>query len=473
MPILYSSRRQSDERVKHIQAKGAGEFFSFAQRSNPCTDVLGKFVSVFHNLRRGPKATSPGLDNVGVAVLCDVAGLQSKAKEKETNLLRQLQLQVSPNLPSSAWLSTDTAYQKEIDPATMLPLGVRSHEDLNPELRGILSCAHPQQDPATGDWFNFNLETGPVTKYRVFRVNAATGQADILATITSAKAAYIHSFFLSEKYVVLCVPSTHYKACGARILWERNVLEAIKPFDLARKTQWFVVDRHHGRGVVAEFESDAGFFFHSVNAFDQVDGNGIPAVICDVIEYSSFDILHSLYYDVILDRDGAAAKSFSDPAKAAALIPRLTRYRLPLADSSSGKQEAAKMRPAERVCSTQGPRAGELPTINEAMATKPYTFTYSVPTRGLSTLVDAIAKTNVETGRAVLWAGPRGHTPGEPIFVARPEAVTEDDGVLLSVVLDGNTEKSYLLCLDAKKMEEMAAEAPFPIALGFHGVHVK
>jgi carotenoid cleavage dioxygenase-like enzyme len=63
-----------------------------------------------------------------------------------------------------------------------------------------------------------------------------------------------------------------------------------------------------------------------------------------------------------------------------------------------------------------------------------------------------------------------GCYPGEPVFVGRPGAEPEDDGVLLSVVLDGRSERSFLLVLDASSLEELArAEVPHHIPFGFHG----
>jgi beta,beta-carotene 9',10'-dioxygenase len=60
--------------------------------------------------------------------------------------------------------------------------------------------------------------------------------------------------------------------------------------------------------------------------------------------------------------------------------------------------------------------------------------------------------------------------PGEPVFVPSPDARREDDGVLLSVVLDGRTGSSFLLVLDASSLEELArAEVPHQIPFGFHG----
>jgi carotenoid cleavage dioxygenase-like enzyme len=65
-----------------------------------------------------------------------------------------------------------------------------------------------------------------------------------------------------------------------------------------------------------------------------------------------------------------------------------------------------------------------------------------------------------------------GVYPGEPVFVPRPGAKGEDDGVLLSVVLDGRHRRSGLLVLDARNMEEIArASVPHHIPFGFHGLY--
>jgi len=54
--------------------------------------------------------------------------------------------------------------------------------------------------------------------------------------------------------------------------------------------------------------------------------------------------------------------------------------------------------------------------------------------------------------------------------VPRPEAGAEDDGVLLSLVLDAAAGRSFLLVLDARDLSELArASAPHPVPFGFHG----
>lgn len=77
---------------------------------------------------------------------------------------------------------------------------------------------------------------------------------------------------------------------------------------------------------------------------------------------------------------------------------------------------------------------------------------------------------DVESGERRSWKT-QGAYPGEPVFVPSPEPGRgEDDGVLLSVVLDEPGAGSYLLVLDARDLEEVGrARVPHDIPFGFHG----
>lgn len=66
---------------------------------------------------------------------------------------------------------------------------------------------------------------------------------------------------------------------------------------------------------------------------------------------------------------------------------------------------------------------------------------------GSSVWVDRLAKVNVNTGAVNTWQEPNCY-PGEPLFVATPDGAAEDDGVLLSVVLDGMcVDDGVVLCM--------------------------
>jgi carotenoid cleavage dioxygenase-like enzyme len=89
---------------------------------------------------------------------------------------------------------------------------------------------------------------------------------------------------------------------------------------------------------------------------------------------------------------------------------------------------------------------------------------------------NALAKADIESGEVKVW-----HEPGaacwEPIFVARPresgdEEVDEDDGVVLSTIMQADG-RSALLVLDATSWKEIArAVLPYGLPNGFHGAWV-
>ena len=56
------------------------------------------------------------------------------------------------------------------------------------------------------------------------------------------------------------------------------------------------------------------------------------------------------------------------------------------------------------------------------------------------------------------------------MFLSAPDSTAEDDGLVLSVVLDSRRGTSFLLVLDASSFKEVArAHVPQHIPFGFHG----
>ncbi|MEM9133171.1 MAG: carotenoid oxygenase family protein [Actinomycetota bacterium] len=67
---------------------------------------------------------------------------------------------------------------------------------------------------------------------------------------------------------------------------------------------------------------------------------------------------------------------------------------------------------------------------------------------------------------------PRGHRPGEPVFIPAEDGTAEDDGYLMTYVHAEDTDTSYLSIVDASDLTaEPVAEVhlPFRIPVGFHG----
>jgi len=144
----------------------------------------------------------------------------------------------------------------------------------------------------------------------------------------------------------------------------------------------------------------------------------------------------------------------------------LRRYRLPF-DGGSADHQTLLAGPIE------------FPIINyRQVSTCPYRYCYAVgqtdpPSTGL---FDSLIEYDLDTESRTAWSEP-GVYPSEPVFVARnrapepgEEATAEDDGVILSEMLDTRVDRSLLLVLDATSFAELArVTLPTVFPFGFHG----
>ncbi|KAJ7712563.1 carotenoid oxygenase [Mycena metata] len=451
--VLYSSRRQVDQLIERVRKTGRLNGVTFGQKRDPCDTLFKKIKTAFEPTKSLAEAE---LFNVGVSISANVAGFPSAKEGSKANLVT----------------FTDSAVMKTHDPETLAPLGVTDQTVLHPSLTGEISSAHPEFDPETGDVFNYNLKFGPTPVYHVFCTSAATGKTTILAKLSGndAKAAYLHSFFLTQNFLILCIWPAHFQLGGAGVLWQRNIVDALAEFDCSAKTNWFVIDRRRGTGVVAKFESSAMFAFHSVNAYETAGKDGASDVICDIFQHRNLDILKKFYYESMVSNAPAADKRGFDFVEGK---DGMARYKLSGIPAPGKPPAPETRRTAELVFIMRPSATGELPTINPAYHTKPHRYIYGVGDRRQSSFLDSLVKMDTATQTAETWSAP-AQTPGEPIFVADPTKEGEDDGVVLSVVLDGVSGRSYLLVLDAKTWVEVGrAQVPVAVGFGFHGTHIK
>lgn len=460
--VTYNSRLTSDGLIEKIKKTGKLDGFTFAAKYDPCKTFFQKLQSVFQPADRASLA--PNEASLSVTLSANFPGLSSKGEKFEG---------AHPSGKVSTLCNkTDAPAMQMLDPETLEPLGLANQTVLHPDLRGAGSGAHAKSDPETGDVFNYNLDFGRTGTYRVFRAAAETGKTSILATI-SHNPAYLHSLFLTEHYVVLCVWNSFYKAGGASILWTQNLLDAMA-WDGNHPTTWFVVDKRApkegGRGLVATYTSDAFYAFHTINAYEvpSATSNDTYDIVADINAYENMDVIYRFYLDNVMSDDPKAHK-YTD-SMSPSVRPDYRRYRLPNVNSSSPTSRKSKAVLEHKSTKADG---FELPVINSKFVTKKHRYMYGICDTGLSTFADGLVKYDADTHTVLRWSH-HGQTAGEPVFIQDPESSEEDGGVLLSVVLDGPNGKSYLLVLDAKTMKEIGrAHVDGAVGFGFHGFHVK
>lgn len=333
---------------------------------------------------------------------------------------------------------TETPMPVRFDPDT---LEARGRLDLDDDLDGDLTTAHPHHDPDRGETVNYHTRVGRTSTYRVQALPDGERARRTVAEVTTRRPAYMHSFALTPRYVVLSefpldVHPLRLALSGdpfvERFRWRPE-----------RGTRWIVVDRGTGE-VVADPRGEALFAFHHVNAYEE---EGV--IVADLCAYPDASVLDEQYLDPIRGPEPPSPDA----------VPRLVRARIPL-DGGEVTTRRVVDEPLEL------PR-----THDRAVNGRPYRHVYGIGNRQdpPQEFHNQIVKVDVRDETARTWSEP-GTYPGEPVFVAEPEGDAEDDGLLLSVVFEAEADTSFLLALDASSLEEVArAETPHRIPFGFHG----
>lgn len=117
------------------------------------------------------------------------------------------------------------------------------------------------------------------------------------------------------------------------MLWERNILDALEDFDASKPTKWYVVDQRYGSGVVAKYEGDPFFCFHTINAWEGPSSSysSHTDIVVDLSAYESLDILKKYYFEHVMLTSPTAREFMAD--KSASTRANLQRWRLPSLNS--------------------------------------------------------------------------------------------------------------------------------------------
>jgi len=185
-------------------------------------------------------------------------------------------------------------------------------------------------------------------------------------------------------------------------------------------------------------QSDPFFSVHQINSYEE-DGN-IVIDLCQINQYGMADYLRT--------------KNLKNP-EVKGLSVSLPNLRFTI---NMNNLEVAKSFLGEGF---------DFPTINEAYRGKKYCIVYGW--MSIDYTVITIVKRNICTGEEMTWHK-KNHYPSEMNFVADPEGQTEDSGVLITLVFDGEKQESYMMVMNATTFLPVAvADLPYPVPWSAHG----
>lgn len=328
---------------------------------------------------------------------------------------------------------TETRLPVRFDPETLATTGWCEYDR---QIRGPIASVHPQFDSTRGLHYSHVLDYGWRSTYRFFGIDAATGRQFGVADLAVACPAYVHSFGMTEHYLVLV--ECPFVVDPLRFLLRDRPFICNYEWRPERESRFHLIAKESGR-VVRTALGEPFFAFHHANAFEYGD-----EVVIDIVTHPDPSVIDQLYLDRL-----------RSPAPATP-VGHLTRFRM-----GRSKRVSSQRLSDLRL---------ELPRFHaERVTGRPYRFLYGAGNTVPGNFIDSVAKLDLAGGSSRTWHE-AGCYPGEPVFVPRPDDLTEDGGVILSLVLDIRKAASFLLILDASDFRELArASVPHPIPFGIHG----
>ena len=209
-------------------------------------------------------------------------------------------------------------------------------------------------------------------------------------------------------------------------------------------------------GRVLTLKTERRFTLHHVNSYE-LDEN---TIVVDYITYPDVLVLKNLRLNII-----------RDPKKRDKLSPnkcRIRRYTLHLNNQTVVPSKLGNKRGLQFL------NHFDMPAINENYQYKKYCVIYGLAMKSddVSFSRFKLIKKNVCDSRKDMYWERRNHYPSEPTFIPRPSAVHEDDGVVISIILDGRRGQSYVGIFDPKTMQLVSkAYLPTVVPFLFHGRH--
>ncbi|XP_067910178.1 carotenoid-cleaving dioxygenase, mitochondrial-like isoform X2 [Heterodontus francisci] len=386
------------------------------------------------------------------------------------------------------YATTETNFIHKVNPST---LETEEKVDWTKFIAVNGATAHPHYDP---DGTTYNMGNSYGKNGTIYNIIAVPPQksddeetlqgARIVCGITPVdrmKPSYYHSFGMTKNYIifveqplkinVLKILTAKFigKSLNSAINWEPELNTIIH-----------VANKHTGEVLPFKYYTKAFSTFHHINAFED---NGF--IVFDLCCFDNSHVINSLSLQTLRQTGEALDEVYNT-------LPRgfPHRFVLPLKIDSKTPIEqnlntltyssAVAFRKVDGMiwCESENLHDDDLleegsmefPQINYAKYnTKKYKFFYGCGTNNI--MVDSLIKMDVETKKFKTWKE-KGYYASEPVFVPSPNCVDEDDGVILSVVVSPNPNKSsLLLVLDAKTFTEVGrAEVAVRIPFGFHGV---
>jgi carotenoid cleavage dioxygenase-like enzyme len=309
---------------------------------------------------------------------------------------------------------------------------------------GFAYSAHCKRDPISGNIFNFGITPGVTTNLNLYKSDF-TGKIVQKATVTLDGIPLLHDFVFAGKYLIFFVPPVRLNllpvlagigSYGDSFEWKPELGTQILIFDSENLC------------LVSRGETDPWFQWHFANGFVKEDGS----VAVDLVRYADFTTNQRL-------KEVATGETRTNAEG--------SLWRVCL-NPQTGKVTAAEEL-LDKPCEFPIVPADEIGQESRYV----YLAMYQPEVDIVAERYGAIARLDTETRNLTIADCGENRYPAEPIYV--PD-ISSDKGWILTVVYDGNSDKSEVWIFDSDGLSRAPVctlELPGVIPLGFHGTWKK
>jgi len=347
-------------------------------------------------------------------------------------------------------------------------------EFYSPEIPSVGSAAHWMEEPDTNNMINYHINCNIGCQLTLYRYpDGNLRRPEKIGKFRLNHQTMIHSFSVTPNYAIFFVYPIHISLfCAILQQQMQDMFECVKWEGDKKSTNVVIMSLKTGK--VISSTNVAGFYgTHHINAYEKTaitchhsSGNieeggrslcqeGEPQVTIDAIIPPYYALKNFTDKQGLLDSvDTGSDKN----------LFQITRFTINIHSKSISSMNWEDFTPGQEPYYNQF----DFPNINPKYRGKEYCYAYG------QAILDNVRQPLIKKSICDpiddrVWFK-KNHYTGEPMFIPRPGATEEDDGVLLVVVLDGSTEKSYLLLLDGKTFSALAtAQLPCYIPMAFHG----
>lgn len=300
--------------------------------------------------------------------------------------------------------------------------------------------AHPKVDPITGKIFNYGVGGGVNGTLNLYRCDR-TGKLELQNSHPLSGLPLIHDFCFAGRYLVFLVSPVRVNIAPVA-LGQKSYSDSLQ-WQPELGTEILIFDRDD-LSLVSRGKTDPWFQWHFANGYVNQAGQ----IVTEFTRYEDFATNQYLK---------EVASGFSETHAPGTLWSLVI-------EPQTGK-----------VVSNQQILAacGEFPLVSPLKVGRPWRYTYlNVHRDGVThgeELFNAIARFDRTTGKMAIADMGKNCYPAEPILVPSTDC---EQGWLLTVVFDGNTNSSEVRIYDSNQLSEAPVcrlALPSIIPPGFHG----